>query len=866
MVHFRSRLVPFSLQQLTTGLIKHLNFGSRAILVSSLLTLSFVSILKRCAVFQPLETASYDLMTRLQPYQPPDNRLLIVEITEADLETYGWPLSDQKVADVINTLQRSQPAMIGLDLYRNIAQSKGREALMQAFQAPNVIGIMNVGQQPEQGGEVPAPPQWSKQQVGFNDFALDPDGVVRRSLLYVGNDRQPYYSFPLRLALGYYKSLGFKVDSNNSQLQIGKVNLPALMPGDGGYSKIDNRGYQILMKYRTPYAPARMLTIQQVMAGKIPPEWVRNKIVLIGTTASSLKDEFFTPFSLEQSSRFMMSGVEVHAQSLSQLLDAIAGKPILYRFLPQWSEFGWLTGWILVAGILGWKIRRPTTLILVSGFLILVIAVINHIALGYLWWIPTIEPMAGFLLAVVIVVAQKALYSSSYDQLTLLPGRDVFLLHLKRELNHQRRSNLDKPVTVVFLDIDRFKLINQSFGHSVGDQVLQTITRRLFQILPESAQLARVGGDEFAFLLPMTDQPSVEKQLNHIQVELSKPITIAKHRLSISSSMGVLIARDDHATKPEDLLRDAHTAMYRAKATGEERYEIFATTMREEALRRLELESHLLNAFENQEFLLHYQPIVCLQTFMETGTLKLTGFEALLRWYRRGEGFVSPAQFIQVMEETGLIINVGQWIFRQACQQLKHWTQEYPDLSLKMSINLSRRQFQQVDLVSQFSECLRSLKVDARQVQLEITESMIMRNVEESRQVMQDLKALGLQLAIDDFGTGYSSLSHLHRFPTDTLKIDRSFVGRMEDEDSEDSEIVQTIIDLGRNLGMTLIAEGIESPTQVDMLLSMGCLYGQGYLFSKPVSPADASRLIATQILPQKVYSGHHLESDQLVG
>lgn len=510
--------------------------------------------------------------------------------------------------------------------------------------------------------------------------------------------------------------------------------------------------------------------------------------------------------------------------------------------------------------------RHPRTLIAGSGLLIVTIALGSYGALNYQWWIPTIEPIVGFLLAAGMVVAQKALYRSTYDQLTSLPGRDVFLVHLKRELKHLHRSHLDRFLTVVFLDIDRFKLINQSFGHSIGDRVLQIITRRLLQILPESAQLARVGGDEFAFLLPMTNQPDVEKQLNQIQIELSQPITIAKHRLSITSSMGVLTTHKDQTTKPEDLLRDAHTAMYRAKATGEDRYKVFATTMREEAVRRLELESHLLYGFENQEFLLHYQPIVCLETFIKTGTLKLMGFEALLRWYRPDEGFIAPGQFIHVMEETGLIITVGQWIFRQACQQLKLWKEEFPGLPLKMSINLSRRQFQQVDLVSQFAECLQILKLEGGQVQLEITESMIMRNVEESRQAMENLKALGLQLAIDDFGTGYSSLSHLHRFPTDTLKINRSFVGRMEDEDSEDAEIVQTIIDLGRHLGMNLIAEGIESPTQVDMLLSMGCLYGQGYLFSKPLSATDASQLIARQKVDREALHSYGRESDQLVG
>lgn len=828
-----------NVQQLTTRLVQQLNFGSRAILVSSLLALSVVATSKRLGVLQPLETASFDFMTRLQTYQPPDDRLLIVEVTESDLETHGWPLSDEKIATVIANLQAHRPAVVGLDLYRNISQSEGREALLQAFQSPNVIGIMNVGQSPD-SGEVPAPPEWPDQQVGFNDLALDPDGVLRRSLLYVGGEAREYYSFPLRVALTYDPSLDFQIDRQNNQLRFGDVAVPALMAGDGGYANIDSRGYQTLLKYRTPYAPARMLTVSQVLAGTLSQEWVEGKIVLIGSTASSLKDEFFTPFSLEQSSRFMMSGVEVHAQSISQLLDAIAGEPIIYKFLPQWGELAWLLGWIMAAGTLGWSIRRPITLILIGGSVVVAIWGLSSVAFSQLWWIPTIEPITGFLLAAGLVVAQKALYRSSYDQLTLLPGRDVFLLHIQRELHHQRRSSVDDPLTVVFLDIDRFKLINQSFGHSVGDQVLQTIARRLLQALPESAQLSRVGGDEFAFLLPMSDQAEVEKQLNQLQAELSKPMNIAKHRLSISSSMGVVIARDDHSTKPEDLLRDAHTAMYRAKAVNEDRYEIFVSTMREEAMRRLELESHLLNAFEKQEFLLYYQPIVCLQT------RQIIGFEALVRWFRSGEGFVSPAQFIQVTEETGLIINLGQWIFREACNQLKTWQRKFPDYPLKMSINLSRRQFQQADLVSQFAHHLQELRMDGRQIQLEITESMIMRNVEDSRQLMHELKALGLQLAIDDFGTGYSSLSYLHRFPTDTLKIDQSFVGRM-DGNWDDREIVHTIVALGRKLGMTLIAEGIESQAQVDMLIAMGCLYGQGYFFSKPLSATDATALLSSE-------------------
>lgn len=838
MVHIWPRSWRRRAQPLATRLAQQLNFGSRAILVSGLLALACVAAGKRLGFLQPLETRSLDFLVRLQPHLPPDDRLLIVEVTEADLAAHGWPLTDQQVADIITTLQRYRPAAIGLDLYRNTPQSPGQEQLAAAFEAPNVIGIRNVGKRPN-GGEVPAPATWPPDQVGFNDLAVDPDGVLRRSLLFVGPSDRPHYSFPLRVVLAARPDLDLTVDEARNQLRLGAVALPALMEGDGGYANIDNRGYQILTRHRTPFDVASKITISQVLSGAIPPAWVEGKVVLIGSTASSLKDEFFTPYSLLESRRFMISGVEAHAQIISQLLDELDGEPALYRFLPQWGEFLWLLGWVVLAGVLGWRTRRPFALVMMVGLAVLVIWGGGGLALRFLWWLPTVEPMTGFVLAMGLVVAQKALYRTSYDQLTLLPGREVFLLNLQREMNLQRRADVQPPLTVVFLDIDRFKLINQSFGHGAGDRVLQTLTKRLLQVLPEDSHLARVGGDEFAFLLTLNDQSELDQLLDRVQRELAEPITLAKQRLSITSSMGMVMARADHPLPPEDLLRDAHTAMYRAKTLSEDRYEVFATPMREEAVRRLELESHLLHAMERREFLLHYQPIVCLQN------REIIGFEALVRWFRPGEGFVSPGQFIQITEETGLIIQLGQWIFQEASRQLKQWQVQFPDRTLKMSINLSRRQFHQVDLVDQFAQCLRDLDLDGRQIQLEITESMIMRNVEGARQLMQQLKELGLQLAIDDFGTGYSSLSYLHRFPTDTLKIDQSFVGRM-DKSQDDREIVHTIIALGRKLGMGLVAEGIEKPSQAEMLLEMGCLRGQGYLFAKPLNVQEATALLAT--------------------
>ncbi|PSN15661.1 diguanylate cyclase [filamentous cyanobacterium CCT1] len=833
MVHFRTWPLGQQFRRLAAYFSQPINFGSRAVLVSSLLALALVSGGKRLQLFETLEMSSFDLLTRLQIQESPDARLLLIEVTEADLEAYGWPLSDQVIADVIAEVQRHEPAVVGLDLYRNTPQDMpGQAALAQAFEAPNVIGIFNVGKQGN-GIEVPAPATWPVDQVGFNDLVIDPDGVLRRNLLYVSDPENPFFSFPLRVVLAYHRDLPFQVDRQNDLLRIGDVEFPALLPGDGGYAKADNRGYQVLLKYRTPYQTAPSLTITQVLAGAVPPDWVRGNIVLIGSTASSLKDEFFTPFSQDQSSQFVMAGVEMHAQSISQLLDAIAGQPALYRFLPQWGEFLWLLGWTVVAGVAGWTVRRPAFLLVLSGGIVLGIWGLSSLALAQLVWVPTVEPVAAFLLALGLVLTQKALYRSSYDQLTMLPGRDMFLLQVQRALQHHPGT----AVTVVFLDIDRFKLINQSFGHLTGDRVLKTIGQRLRQFLPTSAQLARVGGDEFAFLLPVHDQAAVDQWLSRLQTELSAPFSVARRRLSVTSSMGVAMAHRDHPPTAQDLLRDAHTAMYRAKALHEYRHEVFASTMHEEAVRRLELESHLLNAFENNEFLLHYQPIVCLQSG------RIAGFEALVRWYRPEEGFVSPGQFIQVTEETGLIVHLGQWIFRAACTQLQAWQQQFPDQPLTMSINLSRRQFHQVDLVDQFRDTLQELALVGNRVQLEITESMIMRDVDGAVDLMHRLKQLGLKLAIDDFGTGYSSLSYLHRFPTDTLKIDQSFVGRMDQSD-DDREIVQTIVTLGQKLNMDLVAEGIETETQLERLQVMGCRRGQGYLFSQPLGRDAATALL----------------------
>ena len=785
--------------------------------------------LKHLGALQRLELFAFDQLTQIQRPLPADDRLLIVSITEEDLQTYGWPLSDRHVAEIIATLQIHNPRVIGLDLFRNTPQSPGKTLLNHQLEAPNLIATMNEGDFSE-GTHVPPPEGAPSKQVGFNDLLIDPDGVTRRALLYVGPLERPNFSLALRLVQAYHPDLALK--ATPKALFLGSRKLPILKAGDGGYHAIDNRGYQLLLRYRGPHSPARELTVSQVFSGDFDASWVRDKIVLIGSTAPSLNDEFYTPFSAKLDTRLTQSGVVVHAQIVSHLLDELMDQKQLYRFLPQWGELVWVLGWVGAAALLSWSIKRPLVLFLIGAGGLGAIALVGGWAFSQMIWLPLVEPAVGFLMAGALVNAQKVLYRSSYDELTQLPGRDLFLVKVQAALRRKRSQ-----LAVLFLDLDRFRLINQSFGHSIGDCVLENLAQRLQNSSPSNTLVARVGADQFALLIRRS-AASMESTIAKIQAAISDPMSIEQHRISVTATVGMAVASGGGSqVSPETLLRDAHTAMDRAKGLPDYRFKIFAEDMREAALQRLRLESNLLMALDNQEFLLHYQPIVCLRT----GRLK--GFEALVRWQPPDHSLVLPQEFIPVVEETGLILPLGQWIFHQACRQLKQWQQQFPQQELSMSINLSRRQFTQIDLAHQIETILSQEAIDGQRVQLEITESLAMWDVEAAKHLMSKLKGLGLNFSIDDFGTGYSSLSDLPKFPTDTLKIDRSFVGRM-DTSQEDREIVQTIIILGRKLGMVLVAEGVETASQAVFLRQLNCPLGQGYFFSKPLTEAEATQLV----------------------
>ncbi|MGC2239079.1 MAG: EAL domain-containing protein [Pyrinomonadaceae bacterium] len=431
---------------------------------------------------------------------------------------------------------------------------------------------------------------------------------------------------------------------------------------------------------------------------------------------------------------------------------------------------------------------------------------------------------------------EQLIHNALHDALTGLPNRALFLEHLKRAIGHSPRRK--KTFAVLFLDFDGFKLINDSLGHMEGDALLKMIARRLESLLRGDDVVARLGGDEFTILLDdLTDSKDVFFIVERIKDILKEPFKLSGREVFISASIGIAL-RDAKYKTPEEMLRDADIAMYRAKSSGKGRHEIFNHEMHAQISNRLRLETELRLALERSEFAVFYQPIV------QIDNNQLIGFEALVRWFHPERGQIMPGEFIPVAEETGLIIPLGEWILRESCRQVREWQQRFPlKDDLTISVNLSCKQFMQRDLAGRVAEILQETGLDARCLRLEVTESHVMENSEVAITIMNRLRSLGVQLSIDDFGTGYSSLSYLQRLPINYLKIDRSFINLMN-SNHENGEIVRAIVMLAKNLNMQVIAEGIETEEQALKLINLDCPFGQGYFYSKPTDAMQAETII----------------------
>jgi diguanylate cyclase (GGDEF)-like protein len=433
--------------------------------------------------------------------------------------------------------------------------------------------------------------------------------------------------------------------------------------------------------------------------------------------------------------------------------------------------------------------------------------------------------------------AQERLqHMAQHDALTELPNRVLFLDRLKQAVARARWH--ERLVAVLFVDMDRFKTINDTLGHEVGDKLLQALAERFTASVREGDTVARFGGDEFVVLL---DDVASEKDIGVVAQKvleaLAPPFAIDGQDLYITASIGVSLYPND-GEDSTTLLKNADIAMYRAKDLGKNTYQFYSADMSARAFERLTLESSLRHAIERNEFRLYYQPQI------DTASGAILGVEALLRWQHPDFGLVSPAEFIPLLEETGLIVPAGDWVLRTACEQLRAWhAAGWPQL--RMAVNLSPRQFQTAGLAQSVERVLSTLGCDPGLLELEITESVLLRHTATTLETLEALHALGVRMAIDDFGTGYSSLSYLRRYSIDTLKIDRSFVHDVPD-DADDSALASAIIVLAQSLRLDVIAEGVETEAQRDFLRARGCHQMQGYLFSRPLPAADITRLLET--------------------
>lgn len=423
-----------------------------------------------------------------------------------------------------------------------------------------------------------------------------------------------------------------------------------------------------------------------------------------------------------------------------------------------------------------------------------------------------------------------------YDGLTGLVNRILFMETLEREAA-RASAETGYQFAVLFLDCDRFKVINDSLGHLMGDELLVSMAQRLQRLMGPSDTLSRLGGDEFAILLPNigdTEQPKTLAQ--QILTELSQPFHLKGREVFTSVSIGIAIS-DSSNDSAEHLLRDADTAMYRAKLSGKNQYQVFEGSMHEAAMRRLQLETDLYRAVGNQEFLVYYQPIVSLATG------KLAGFEALVRWNHPQQGLIYPGEFIPLAEETGLIVQLSHWILYQACQQLYQWQcDRLVEEDITMSVNLSGRQFMQPNLIEQIENILAETSINPACLNLEITESIIIDNGLAAK-VLAQLKKYNIKISIDDFGTGYSSLKYLHLLPIDILKIDKSFIQCLDDA-SEAVNLVPVILNIAKILDIKVVAEGIETGNQARYLQQLSCQFGQGYFFSRPIASDSMTELL----------------------
>ena len=797
-----------------------------------------VIVIRQLGGLEGLELKMFDRQMRHYATEVGLPEVVVVGINEADIRHYNnWPLSDDTVAELLERLQTYKPAAIGLDIYRDIDHPPGRERLVTQLAMENVYGVYDVGLDPTRNS--PAPQGMDPDRIGFADFVADTDGVIRRNFMFASIAPDDFYALGLRLSLHVLRNrYGPDIFEKNLEgLTIAGTLFPPLASNTGGYHNADMGGYQVMLQYQTNNDAIGQVSLTDVLNGEIDPSWFKNKVVLIGTVAPSIKDTFFTPLNAETNSAATTPGVLVHAQAVSQILSVVAGDYGLIWGWSQWQETLWIGAWCFIGGVLTWHIQRFVLLTLSSAIALFVLISTGWLLFLYGGWIPIVPAVLGFASVVSSTIAYQVFYRTFYDSLTSLPNRVSSLKRLQHYLN--QRQTPEPMVALLLIDLDLFKSVNESLGVAVADQLLKLVAERIVQHMPK-ASVARVGGDRFAVILPSVahTQRAIDTTAR-LRQSLMDSIRINGQTVSTTVSIGIALHQKGQGYLAHELLQDAHRALGKAKNRGRDRHEVFNEDMRTHSVSQFQLEMELRHAGEYKQFELYYQPIINLSSGA------IAGFEALIRWQHPERGTVPPNDFIGIAEDTGMILAMGNWILDEACRQIRQWQQLFPRVEpLFIGVNLSSRQFIQQDLATMIATIVQHHQIDPRGLKLELTESVAMEDVDTAIQQLLKLKNKGLHISLDDFGTGYSSLSYLHKLPIDSLKIDKSFVDRMETI-SENADIVGTIVSLGHRLQLDIIAEGVETLPQARLLKDLRCQYAQGYFFAKPLPMNQAAQLLA---------------------
>ena len=785
---------------------------------------------------QTLELKLFDSYVRNSIKNVELPEVVVVGINEIDIRHHHWPLSDDTVAELLERLQTYQPAAIGLDIYRDIDHPPGRERLDKQLAMENVYGVYDVGLDPTRSN--PAPRGMDPERTGFSDFVIDTDGLVRRNFMFAALKPDEFYALGLKLSLHVlrdrYGSDIFKKSLEGLTI-AGKL-FPTLAPNTGGYQNEDMAGYQVMLQYQAKNEVIRQVSLTDVFKSEVNPAWLKNKVVLVGMVAPSLKDTFFTPLKPQTRDAATTPGVILHAHVVSQILSVVEGEYSLIWGWTQWQENLWIGFWCLVGSVLVWRIQRFVLLMLGSAIALSTLVSLGWGLFYYGGWIPVLPAALGLVAALSSTISYQVFYRTFYDPLTSLPNR---FSSLKRLQGHLNKRNTAKPmVALLLIDLDLFKSVNESLGVKVADRLLQIVAERIVSQMPR-AFAARVGGDKFALILPSVAHTQEAISITgRLQKHLMDSIHISGQPVRTTISIGIALHQKGLGYQAQELLQDAHRALGKAKNLGRDRHEVFNENMRAHSVFQFQLEMELRDAGEHEQFQLYYQPIIDLMLG------EIVGFEALIRWQHPERGTVPPNDFIGIAEDTGMILTMGEWILNEACYQIRQWQQRYPrPHPLFIGVNLSSRQFVQQELAATISAIVQRHQIDPRGLKLELTESVAMEDVDSAIQQLTRLKNKGLHISLDDFGTGYSSLSYLHRLPIDSLKIDKSFVDRMETI-NENANIVGTIVSLGHRLKLDIIAEGVETLAQARLLKQLKCQYAQGYFFAKPLPREQAAQLL----------------------